>query len=116
MICVYCQREFEASKYRHTKQKACGDPECQKKRQRDNLLAWRDRNPLYYRIKRLDPLWRSKARSRARRWRVIHKDRIQTYRVTHMEEYRVYMREYMRRYRQSAQPAPPTETEKPKEG
>ena len=99
MICIYCQREFEPSKYRRTKQRACGDPTCQKKRQRDNLMSWQEKNPLYYRIKRMDPLWRAKARVRAKRWRIVHRDRIQAYRSTTMEQYRVYMREYMRRYR-----------------
>ena len=99
MVCIYCQKEFEPSKYRRTKQRACGDPACQKKRQRDNLVAWQDRNPLYYRIKRMDSGWRAKARHRAKRWRTAHKDRIQAYRVATMGQYRVYMREYMRRYR-----------------
>ena len=99
MICTYCQREFEPSKYRRTKQRACGDPACQKRRQRDNLAAWQQRNPLYYRIKRMDPLWRTKVRIRAKRWRTIHRDRIQAYRNATMEQYRIYMREYMRRYR-----------------
>ena len=99
MICIYCQQEFEPSKYRRTKQRACGDPSCQKKRQRDNLVAWQQRNPLYYRIKRMDSTWRTKARMRARRWRVAHRDRIQAYRASTMEQYRIYMREYMRRYR-----------------
>ena len=65
----------------------------------DNLLAWQERNPLYYRIKRMDPIWRAKARSRAKRWRLAHKDRIRAYRLATMEQYRIYMREYMRRYR-----------------
>ena len=99
MICIYCQREFEPSKYRRTKQKACGDPNCQKKRQRDNLSAWQGKNPLYYRIQRMDPTWRVKARLRAKRWRAAHKDRIRAYRMATMEQYRIYMREYMRRYR-----------------
>ena len=111
MICVYCQREFEPSKYRRTKQRACGDPACQKKRQRDNLSAWQERNPLYYRIKRIDPVWRAKARNRAKRWRVLHQDRIRNYRVATMEQYRIYMREYMRRYRAAQK----TKTAKPKE-
>ena len=101
MNCVYCQREFEPSKYRRSKQLACGDPACQKKRQRSNLTAWQERNPLYYRIKRLDPGWRAKARARARRWRMLHKDRLQAYRTNTMDQYRIYMREYMRRYRTS---------------
>ena len=62
-------------------------------------MVWQQRNPLYYRIKRIDPVWRSKARARAKRWRVIHKDRIQAYRTATMDQYRIYMREYMRRYR-----------------
>ena len=99
MICIYCNREFEPSKYRRTKQRACGDPTCQKRRQRANLVAWQDKNPLYYRIKRLEPGWRSKARQRARRWRMNHRDRIRSYRMATMDQYRVYMREYMRRYR-----------------
>lgn len=99
MICTYCQKEFEPSKYRRTKQRACGDPACQKRRQRDNLSAWQERNPLYYRIKRMDAGWRSKARLRAKRWRRAHRDRIQAYRVATMDQYRIYMREYMRRYR-----------------
>lgn len=99
MTCIYCEREFEPSKYRRTKQRACGDPLCQKKRQRDNLVSWQEKNPLYYRIKRMDPLWRTKARMRAKRWRVAHRDRIQAYRSATMDQYRVYMREYMRRYR-----------------
>ena len=99
MTCIYCQREFEPSKYRRTKQLACGDPVCQKRRQRANLVTWQERNPLYYRIKRMDPLWRSKARLRAKRWRSAHRDRIQAYRTATMDQYRIYMREYMRRYR-----------------
>ena len=99
MICTYCNREFQPSKYRRTKQRACGDPTCQKRRQRENLLAWQGRNPLYYQIKRMDPAWRVKARQRAKRWRMAHRDRIQAYRNATMEQYRVYMREYMRRYR-----------------
>ena len=99
MICIYCKREFEPSKYRRTKQRACGDPFCQKKRQRDNLVIWQERNPLYYQIKRMDAAWRVKARQRAKRWRIAHRDRIQAYRIATMEQYRVYMREYMRRYR-----------------
>jgi len=102
MTCIYCQKQFEPSKYRKTKQKACGDPACQKRRQRDNLSAWQERNPLYYRIKRMDPGWRAKARARAKRWRTRHKDRIQAYRQQTMEQYRIYMREYMRRYRAAA--------------
>ena len=111
MICVYCQKEFEPSKYRRSKQRACGDPVCQKKRQRDNLVAWQQKNPLYYRIKRMDPLWRVKARVRAKRWRTIHRDRIQAYRTATMEQYRIYMREYMRRYRAATK----TKAAKPKE-
>jgi hypothetical protein len=65
----------------------------------DNLLTWKDRNPLYYRIKQVDPIWRIKARARARRWRMLHKDRILNYRKATMDQYRLYMREYMRRYR-----------------
>ena len=99
MICGYCGREFEPSKYRKTRQKICGDPLCQRTRQRNNLLSWQERNPLYYRIKRMDPVWRSKAQGRAKRWRIIHKDRIQAYRQSTMDQYRLYMREYMRRYR-----------------
>ena len=99
MTCIYCQREFEPSKYRRTKQRACGDPVCQKRRQRANLVTWQERNPLYYRIKRMDSLWRSKARLRAKRWRSAHRDRIQAYRTATMDQYRIYMREYMRRYR-----------------
>jgi hypothetical protein len=62
-------------------------------------MAWRDRNPLYFQIKRIDPHWRSKARIRAKRWRKLHMDRIRTYRLATMDQYRIYMREYMRRYR-----------------
>ncbi len=114
MTCIYCQREFEPSKYRRTRQRACGDPPCQKKRQRDNLLAWQEKNPLYYRIKRMDPTWRGKARLRAKRWRMAHRDRIQAYRTATMDQYRVYMREYMRRYRavsktKPVQPPAPTQ-------
>ena len=117
MICIYCQREFEPSKYRRTKQRACGDPLCQKKRQRDNLNAWQGRNPLYYRIKRMDPMWRSKARARAKRWRTVHQDRIRAYRSATMDQYRIHMREYMRRYRaaQRAKAAPPKQ-ESPSHG
>ena len=101
MTCIYCRREFEPSKYRRTKQRACGDPDCQRKRQRDNLTAWQERNPLYYRIKRMDSNWRTKARVRAKRWRRVHRDRIRAYRASTMGQYRIYMREYMRRYRAS---------------
>ncbi len=111
MICIYCQREFEPSKYRRSKQRACADPSCQKRRQMDNLVSWQEKNPLYYRIKRMDPIWRSKARARAKRWRTIHKDRIQAYRLTTMDQYRIYMREYMRRYRATLK----TQGLKPKE-
>ncbi len=106
MICIYCQREFDPSKYRHTKQRTCSDPLCQKKRQRDNLLHWQDKNPLYYRIKRMDPIWRAKARLRAKRWRAVHRDRVKAYRVSTMEQYRIYMREYMRRYRSTSRTKP----------
>ena len=80
------------------------------------MSSWQDRNPLYYRIKRMDPGWRAKARVRAKRWRLAHKDRIQAYRVATMDQYRVYMREYMRRYRSALkvkssmkEPSGPTE-------
>jgi len=99
VICVYCHKEFEPSKYRRTKQRACSDPVCQKKRLRDNVADWRRRHPFYNRLKQADPIWRAKARLRAKRWRMAHPDRIRAYRLASMDRYRVYMREYMRRYR-----------------
>lgn len=103
--CLYCQKEFVPSKYRWRVQKVCTDPVCRKRRQRDSLQAWRERNPFYYKIKRQDPAWRNSSCQRARVWRRKNTDRIRSYREQHMDQYRTYMRLYMRRYRQAARGA-----------
>ncbi len=96
--CEICHQEFTPSKYRPA-QKVCSRPECQKERQRQNILSWRDRNPAYFRHIHANPHWRNKRSLRSRQWRLAHPEHIREYRKTHREYYRLYMREYMRQYR-----------------
>ncbi len=98
--CIYCQQEFVPSKYRWSVQKVCTGPECRKKRQRESLRVWREKNPYYYKIKREDPSWHRLSCQRARTWRHRNSNRIRSYRENHIDQYRTYMRLYMRRYRQ----------------
>jgi|GEM_PF-1185569 len=96
--CEVCSQTFMPSKYRPG-QKVCSRPECQKERQKRNILSWRERNPAYFRHIHANPHWRNKRSLRSRQWRQAHPDHIREYRQTHREYYRLYMREYMRQYR-----------------
>jgi len=97
-ICSVCNEPFVPSKYRPN-QKVCSKPECQKERQRKNILSWRERNPAYFRHIHANPHWRNKRSLRSRQWRQSHPEHIRKYREEHREYYRLYMREYMRQYR-----------------
>lgn len=96
--CAICSQEFTPSKYR-PEQQVCSKPECQKERQRKNILSWRERNPAYFRHIQANPHWRNKRSLRSKQWRQAHPDHIREYRKNHREYYRLYMREYMRQYR-----------------
>ena len=97
-ICEICSQEFIPSKYRPN-QKICSKLECQKERQKRNILSWRERNPAYFRHIHANPHWRNKRSFRSRQWRLTHPDHIRQYREAHRDYYRLYMREYMRQYR-----------------
>ena len=100
-ICPICKQEFTPSKYRRN-QKVCSRPDCQHRRQLQNLAAWRQKNPGYFKVTRHDASWAEVYRRRARRWRKKHKRKIREYRKAHKQEQREYMREYMYRLRHSA--------------
>lgn len=95
-ICEKCNEQFIPNKYRR-QQKVCSKPECQRKRQLDDMSLWREQNPNYFRDAKI--LWRQLTRERARIWRQRNKRKQHLYRQTHKEDIRLYMREYMRRYR-----------------
>jgi hypothetical protein len=97
-ICLICKGKFLPSKYRRN-QKVCSQPECQHKRQLQNLAAWRQKNPGYFKITRHDSSWAQLYRRRSRLWRKRNKDKIKKYRQEHKKEEREYMREYMYRLR-----------------
>lgn len=95
-ICGVCKEQFIPSKYKKP-QKICSKPECQHKRQLDNMAAWREQNPNYFQDAQI--LWRHLTRERAKLWRRHNIRKQRAYRQGHRENIRLYMREYMRRYR-----------------
>ncbi|MBI4353057.1 MAG: hypothetical protein HY593_03930 [Candidatus Omnitrophica bacterium] len=98
--CPYCKLPFTPGKY-SPRQKACGNSECRKKRQRENLHLWRLRNPNYFKYdESKGAAWLEIQRQRSKAWREKNPDKVRSYRKAHLGEYRAYMREYMRRYRQ----------------
>lgn len=99
MICQICQGEFLPNKYK-PKQQVCSNPECQHKRQLQNLKSWRLKNPDYFKYLGQNPSWRKQRYSQTKQWKQSHKDYFKQYQQKHKEQRRQYMREYMRKYRQ----------------
>ena len=97
--CSICGNPFIANKYRPN-QTICSALECQYQRQLDNMKAWRDRNPNYFKYKESrDSSWKETCRQRSLNWRKSHNDYLKLYREEHRERHREYMRKYMRDYR-----------------
>ena len=99
MICRICQNEFAPHKYR-PHQQVCFNPECQRKRQLQNLKSWRLKNPDYFKYLGEDSAWRRQRYARNKLWKETHKDYLKEYYQKHKEQKKEYMREYMRRCRQ----------------
>ena len=104
--CLYCQTTFNPNKYSR-RQKVCSNAECQKKRQRDSMKVWRERNPNYFKYDESKGLaWLETQRKRSKQWRQNNPEKVRSYRKSHLSEYREYMREYMRRYREKKKTTP----------
>jgi hypothetical protein len=70
--CPYCQQAFQPSPYR-VQQRACSQPECQRRRRAD-----------YHRQKiRTDPLYAQVVRDSRKQWQAEHADYQKTYWQTH---------------------------------
>ena len=103
MICKICQREFIPNKYR-PQQKVCSEPECQRKRQFENVKDWQRRNPDYFKYGQSLPSWKERHNLSSKRWRQKHVRHLKKYWKEHKEFRRLYMKEYMRRYRKRVHP------------
>ncbi len=111
--CVYCQASFSPNKY-SKRQKVCSNPDCQKKRQRDSMKVWRERNPNYFKYDESKGLaWLETQRKRSKVWRQSNPEKVRSYRKEHLSEYREYMRDYMRRYREKKKMSSPGEPPSP---
>ncbi|MBL7084779.1 MAG: hypothetical protein ISS43_01540 [Candidatus Omnitrophica bacterium] len=97
-ICSICKEKFLPSKYRRD-QKVCSRKPCQLTRQRQNLAAWRQKNPGYFKSSRHNSSWAKLYRQRSQAWKKKHKGQVRRYKKAHKEEQREYMREYMYRLR-----------------
>lgn len=51
--CRYCRRWFRADPRVGARQRTCSSPECQARRQRDNVAAWRELHPEYAAARRM---------------------------------------------------------------
>jgi hypothetical protein len=98
MICKICQAEFKPNKY-HPNQQVCPNPECQKKRQLENLKQWRRKNADYFKCLGQEKAWQDKRHRYNTLWKSANKESLKEYEQLHKEQRREYMREYMRRYR-----------------
>ncbi|MBD3379676.1 MAG: hypothetical protein GF408_04355 [Candidatus Omnitrophica bacterium] len=97
--CKVCGKSFIPNKYRPN-QEVCSSLECQYQRQLENMKAWRESNPNYFKYKESqDKSWKQACRERSLEWRRKHKEYLQLYREANKERHREYMREYMRKYR-----------------
>ncbi len=96
--CLICKRRFLPSKYRRS-QAVCSLQACQGQRQLNNLAAWREKNPGYFKVTRYELWWADVYRKRSRSWREKHRDKVRNYKKARKEEQKAYMREYMRRLR-----------------
>ena len=97
-VCAICKKRFLPSKYRKV-QKVCSRLACQHQRQLQNLAAWRQRNPGYFKISQHNSSWAKLYRRRSQGWRKRHKQQVKRYKQAHKDEQREYMREYMYRLR-----------------
>jgi hypothetical protein len=75
----------------------CSKPECQHRRQLENLKLWREKNPDYFKFTEHELSWRVLSRQRSQAWKQHHKRKVKLYRKQKKEYIRNYMREYMRR-------------------
>jgi len=67
-MCLYCQKEFECSRY-HPDQQVCSSTECQRRRRTD-----------YHRKKlQKDPLYREQCLDSQRKWRERNRENIKRY-------------------------------------
>ncbi len=51
--CLFCRKRFWPDPRVGARQRACGKPECQKKRRTETQKAWREKNPDYWTARRL---------------------------------------------------------------
>lgn len=98
MVCKFCNKKFIANKYRPNQQ-ICSDPACQRLRQLQNQMEWRQKNPDYFKCLGQEQAWQEKRRRYNRLWKAANKGYVKTYETEHREQRREYMREYMRKYR-----------------
>ncbi len=101
MKCRICQNEFTPDKY-HPRQSVCSQPACQKQRQLENLSAWRQKNPDYFKGLEQDAAWREKRRNYNKLWKKANQKEIKEYAKKNKEQRREYMRFYMQEYRRKA--------------
>lgn len=98
-FCSICGRQFVPNKYRPS-QNVCNDLNCQRERQRQNIRAWRLKNPDYFKYTVGNDLtYIEMMRQKQILWRRAHKLKIKEYRERYKDKIRQYMREYMRNYR-----------------
>lgn len=98
--CSICNKIFTPS-VRRPDQSVCLSPECQKKRQLNNMKEWRAGKA----ASKDSDSWRESCRRKSSEWRKKHHTYLKLYREEHKEERSEYMREYMRLYRKRDKPA-----------
>jgi hypothetical protein len=95
--CVICSKVFKPSTHR-PEQSVCSSPECQHKRQLNNMKEWRAKKA----ASGDSASWKESCRRQTSEWRKKHQTYLKLYREEHKEERTEYMKEYMRQYRKSA--------------
>ena len=92
--CSICGKHFTPG-IRHPEQTACPSPECQHKRQLENMKKWREKKA----ASSDSGPWKASCRRSSAEWRKKHQTYLKLYREEHKEEHNEYMREYMKNYR-----------------
>ncbi len=92
--CVICGKLFTPDIHRPG-QYVCLSPECQKKRQLNNVKEWRAKKA----VSSDSNSWKESCRRKSSEWRRRHRAYLKLYREEHKEKRSEYMKEYMRQYR-----------------
>jgi hypothetical protein len=92
--CSICGKSFTPN-IRRPDQSVCLAPQCQKKRQLNNMREWRAKKA----ASADSNLWKESCRRKTSEWRKKHQAYLKLYREENKEKRSEYMKEYMRKYR-----------------